>query len=91
MNVGVAYATREEQVWVRLEVPDGSTVKEAIERSGLLERFPDINLDQQKVGIFGKVTKPAAVLKDGDRVEIYRAIIADPAKVKRRKDNDGDE
>jgi uncharacterized protein len=84
MNIGVAYAHQEEQVWLRLEVPEGSTVTEAIERSGLLQRFPEINLSRQKVGIFGKLAKPDALVKDGDRIEIYRPIIADPATVKRR-------
>ncbi len=94
MNVGVTYATAEQQLWLRLEVPDGSTVLEAIEHSGILTRFPSIDLKKQKVGIFGKIVKLDTVLSESDRVEIYRAIIADPKTVKRRdivEDDDDDD
>ncbi|MGD2117385.1 MAG: RnfH family protein [Chromatiales bacterium] len=84
MNVGVAYADKFKQVWLKLEVPDGSTVRQAIEFSGLLKQFPDIDLDNQKVGVFGKVTKLDAKVEDGARVEIYREITADPELVERR-------
>lgn len=84
MNVGVAYADKFKQVWLKLEVPDKCTVQEAIEHSGLLERFPEIDLDHQKVGIFGKITKLNARVKEGERVEIYREITADPETVERR-------
>jgi putative ubiquitin-RnfH superfamily antitoxin RatB of RatAB toxin-antitoxin module len=87
MNIGVAYTEPEDQLWIRLEVPDGSTVMDAIERSGLLARFPHIDLGAQKVGIFGKITTLDAPLKEGDRVEVYRPIIADPALVRRRDTN----
>ena len=84
MNVGVAYADKFKQVWLKLEIPDGSTVRQAIEHSGLLEQFPDINLEKQKVGIFGKVTKLDALAEEGARIEIYREITADPELVERR-------
>lgn len=84
MNVGVAYADKFKQVWLKLEVPDGSSVREAIEHSGMLEQFPDINLERQKVGVFGKVTRLDAQVSDGDRIEIYREITADPELVERR-------
>lgn len=84
MNVGVAYADKFKKAWLKLDVPDGSTVQEAIERSGLLTQFPDIDLNTQKVGIFGKLTKLTAKVVEGDRVEIYRAITADPKTVERR-------
>ncbi len=84
MNVGVAYADKFKKVWLKLEVPDGSTVREAIERSGLLAQFPEIDLDSQRVGIFGKLTRLTAKVADGDRVEIYREITADPETVERR-------
>lgn len=85
MNVGVCYAQADRQIWLRLEVPDGSTVAEAIELSGVLKQYPEIDLTSQKVGIFGKLSKLEAVVKDGDRVEIYRKITADPAQVQRRR------
>ena len=84
MNVGVAYADKFKKVWLTLEVPDGSTVREAIEHSGLLNQFPEIDLDHQKVGIFGKLTKLSAPVAEHDRVEIYRDITADPETAERR-------
>lgn len=85
MNVGVCYAQADRQIWLRLEVPEGSTIAEAIELSGVLKQYPEINLEIQKVGIFGKLAKLDAVVKEGDRVEIYRKITADPAQVERRR------
>lgn len=85
MNVGVCYAEADRQLWMRLEVPDGSDVKKAIELSGILQQFPEIDLDRQKVGLFGKITKLDAQVNEGDRIEIYRQIIADPKQVKRRR------
>jgi putative ubiquitin-RnfH superfamily antitoxin RatB of RatAB toxin-antitoxin module len=84
MNIGVAYADKFKQVWLKLEVPDDSTVQQAIEHSGLLEKFPEIDLTTQKVGIFGKLTKLDAKLEEGSRIEIYRPITADPELVERR-------
>lgn len=85
MNVGVCYAEADRQLWLRLEVPEGSTVKHAIELSGVLNQYPYIDLSMQKVGIFGKLSKLDAPVKEGDRVEIYRKITADPQTVKRRQ------
>ncbi len=84
MHIGVAYADKFKQTWLKLDMPDGSTVREAIERSGLLAQFPEIDLSQNKVGIFGKLTTLDAKLSDGNRVEIYRPITADPETVERR-------
>ena len=85
MNVGVCYAEAERQLWLRLEVPDGSTVAQAIAVSGILTLYPHIDLDSQKVGIFGKLAKLDTPVKEGDRVEIYRKITADPQQVQRRR------
>lgn len=76
MHISVAYAEADSQVWTRLDVPDDCTVAEAIRRSGILERFPAIDLERQQVGIFGKLAKPDASVREGDRVEIYRPIVA---------------
>ncbi len=84
MNVGVAYADRFKQVWLKLEVPDGSTVRQAIEHSGMLQQFPEIDLAQQKVGVFGKLTRLDSPVEEGARIEIYRPITADPELVERR-------
>ena len=91
MNVGIAYADKFKQTWLKLEVPDGSTIKEALEHSGLLKQFPDIDLETQAVGIFGKISKLDTTVVDGDRVEIYRPITADPETVERRDRNNDDE
>jgi len=90
MQIGVAYSEPGQQVWLNIEVPDTATVQEVIERSGILKQFPHIDLAAQKVGVFGKLAKLDATLRPGDRVEIYRAIICDPATVP-RKDSDEDE
>lgn len=90
MHISVTYAEPVHQAWIRLEVNDDCTVEQAIERSGLLKRFPEIDLEEQKVGVFGKPVKLNAGLRDGDRVEIYRAITADPDEVPRRDLDDDD-
>lgn len=89
MQVGVAYADPDQQVWLKLEVPDDSTVQDALTKSGILKRFPHIDLEKQKIGIFGKFTKLDTPLQEGDRVEIYRPITADPTQVKRRNTEPG--
>ena len=85
MNIGVCYAEAERQLWLRLEVPDESTIQEAIELSGVLKQYPQIDLTTQKVGVFGKLAKLEAPIKEGDRIEIYRKITADPQQVQRRR------
>ena len=90
MQIGVAYSEPAQQIWLTIDVPDGATVSDAIERSGILRMFPHIDLSTQKVGIFGKIVKAEAPLRPGDRVEIYRPITCDPQTVPRR-DGVGDE
>ena len=91
MHIAVAYADKFKRTWLKLDVPDGSTVQQAIEHAGLLKQFPDLDLSQQRVGIFGKFTKLDARVKDGDRVEIYRPITADPDTVYRRDQTDDED
>jgi len=83
--VEVAYALADEQQIVALEVEQGTTVQQAILRSGISGYFQDLDIDNCKVGIFGKLTKIDKVLKQGDRVEIYRPLIADPKEVRRQR------
>ncbi len=85
MQIAVAYSEPANQLWLRIEVPGETTVQQAIDQSGILARFPHIDLAACTVGIFGKVAELDAALKPGDRVEIYRAITADPAAVPRRR------
>ena len=89
LKVEVAYALPDEQFIFALEVPPGTTAEQAIQRSGVLERFPEINLASQKLGVFGKLNKPDYVLRAGDRVEIYRPLIADPKAVRKQRAAEG--
>lgn len=73
MKVSIAFADEHTQVWRTYEVEEGTTVQEALSLSGLVEDY-DLNLKQQKVGIFGKFTKLTAALNEGDRIEIYQPI-----------------
>ena len=90
MQIGVAYAEAGQQIWLNIEVPDELTVKDAIVKSGILKSFPNIDLETQKVGIFGRLVKLEAALRAGDRIEIYRPITCDPQTVPRR-DGAGEE
>jgi len=94
MQIAVAYASVAKKYWLKIEVPEACSVAEGIKRSGILDMCPDIKLESQKVGVFGKAVKLDASLRPGDRIEIYRPIVCDPAKVPRRKlagDDDDDE
>lgn len=74
MKIAVAYSGKRKQEWINLNIGDDATVEDAIIESGILQRFPEINLKTQKVGIFGKLSKLDAKLAEGDRIEIYRKI-----------------
>jgi len=87
--VEVAYAEPETQVVIPLTVDEGTTLEQAIRQSGVLESFPDIDLAVNKVGIFGKLGKPGQVLRERDRVEIYRKLIADPKAVRKQRAAEG--
>jgi putative ubiquitin-RnfH superfamily antitoxin RatB of RatAB toxin-antitoxin module len=88
ITVSVAYVGTEKQGWQSVTVPDGASVQDVIVRSGVLARFPEIDLERQKVGIFGKLVKLDSTVRENDRVEIYRAITCDPATVPRRDQDD---
>lgn len=87
--VEIAYARPNEQLILSLHANPGITVKEAILRSGILGRYPEIDLDVNKVGIFGKAARLDAELYPGDRVEIYRALIADPKEARKKRAAEG--
>ena len=85
INVEVAYALPAEQLILSVNVNLGSTAAEAVTQSGILDKFADIDLEKNKIGIFGKAVKQDVLLKAGDRVEIYRPLIADPKEVRRQR------
>ena len=83
--VEVVYARADVQEVVPLQVEPATTAREAIERSGLAARYPELSTGPLSVGIFGKSVPEDTVLRDGDRLEIYRPLIADPKQVRRRR------
>ncbi len=89
IEVEVAYARPDTQVIIPLKVERGATVEDAISLSGILDGFPEIDLKLNKVGVFGKLTKLSNVLRPGDRVEIYRKLIADPKQVRKQRAAEG--
>jgi len=84
-RVEVAYARQDEQRILSVAAGAGLTVKEAIEQSGILRRFPEIDLTANRVGVFGKLVQLDQVLEPGDRVEIYRPLIADPKAMRKQR------
>lgn len=85
MKIEVAFALPDEQVIIPLQVAPGTTVEEAVRLSGILEKFPQIDLAVNKVGVFGKICKLNTPLRERDRVEIYRKLIADPKESRRKR------
>ena len=89
LSIEIAYALPQKQELVHLKLPAGSTVQQAIEASGLRQKYPEIDLAKNKVGVFGKLSKLDAPLRDRDRVEIYRPLIADPKEVRKKRAEEG--
>jgi putative ubiquitin-RnfH superfamily antitoxin RatB of RatAB toxin-antitoxin module len=85
LPVEVAYALPDKQEIVMLEVPGGTTAREAVRLSEMVRFFPDIDVEAAPIGIFGKVIEDDFVLRAGDRVEIYRPLIADPKEVRKKR------
>ena len=85
ITVEVAYALPHKQAIIEVELVAGATVLEAAQKSGLADKFEGIDLDNAKFGVFGKVVAPQQALHEGDRVEIYRPLIADPKEVRKAR------
>ena len=85
IHVEVVYARPERQDVASINVPAGSTAGQAIEASGLLARHPEIDLTRNKLGIYARLAKADTALRDRDRVEIYRPLIADPKEVRKHR------
>jgi len=89
INIEVAYALPEKQVIIPVNVDAGTTIGGAIVQSGIMMEFPELDIEHREVGIFGKVAPMTKVLADGDRVEIYRPLKADPKEVRRKRAAEG--
>jgi putative ubiquitin-RnfH superfamily antitoxin RatB of RatAB toxin-antitoxin module len=90
IEVEVVYALPQQQDVLRLSLPEGATAREAVEASGLLLKYPDIDPGgRNKLGIYARPAKPDTVLRDRDRVEIYRPLLADPKAVRKKRAEDG--
>jgi putative ubiquitin-RnfH superfamily antitoxin RatB of RatAB toxin-antitoxin module len=87
--VTVVYALADKQVVLALDVVADATIAEVITQSGILEQFPEIEPGKNKVGVFGKLGKLTDTLHAGDRVEIYRPLIADPKQVRKQRAAEG--
>ncbi|MBF0108387.1 MAG: RnfH family protein [Magnetococcales bacterium] len=83
MKIAVAYAEAQRQMVLDVEVQEGVTAREAVERSGILSRFPQIDVSRCKIGIFGKIIEPDHVVALGDRLEIYRPALGKPPRKER--------
>jgi putative ubiquitin-RnfH superfamily antitoxin RatB of RatAB toxin-antitoxin module len=76
IKIEVVYALPHEQTLLKLEVPEKSTIADAVKLSGLQDKHPEIDLEKGKFGLYGKLSKTDVVLREKDRVEIYRPLIA---------------
>lgn len=89
LNVEVCYALPQKQLLLPVKLPVGATLQQALEASGILDKYQEIDLKKNKFGIFSKLSKLDAVLREGDRVEIYRPLIADPKEVRKQRAAEG--
>jgi uncharacterized protein len=89
MTVEVAYALPHKQLIIPVQIAPGSNANAAIQASGILAKFPEIDLNSNQIGIFGKLIKLDTPLRHLDRVEVYRALIADPKEVRKQRAEEG--
>ena len=87
--IEIAYAKPDVQKIFSLNVTEGTSIEEAIVRSGILVAFPEIDLTKNKVGIFSKTAKLDTILREKDRIEIYRSLLADPKDIRRKRAEEG--
>ncbi|NVK25639.1 MAG: RnfH family protein [Gammaproteobacteria bacterium] len=85
INIEVAYALPNKQTLLVLQVEPGTNIEQAIQRSTILADHPEIDLTENKVGIWSRTAKLSDTLNEGDRIEIYRPLIADPKEVRKRR------
>ncbi len=89
IKIEVVYALPHEQILLKMDVPAQTTLAEAVKLSGLKDKFPEIDLEKGKFGLYGKLSKADVVLREKDRVEIYRPLIADPKEVRKKRAEEG--
>jgi len=89
ISVEVVYALPAKQEMFSVRLAAGANVREAVEASGVLAKYPEIDLTKNKLGVFAKLVKPETALRDRDRVEIYRPLIADPKEVRKQRAAEG--
>ena len=87
--VSVIHAEAEQAFSVELSLPHGATVADAIERSGIRHARPEIEIREDRIGIFSRKASLGTVLRDGDRVEIYRPLKIDPKEARRKRARNG--
>ena len=87
--IEVAYALPKKQLIIPIKVKTGTTAEEAIKTSGIIKKFPEIDLEVNQIGIFGKLTQLDHVMRERDRIEIYRPLIADPKEIRRQRSAEG--
>lgn len=85
ITVEVVYASASQQTLKTVFIECGSTIHQVILQSELLKQFPDINLEVNKVGVFGKLHNLDDIIKEGDRVEIYRPLLIDPKQARLKR------
>ena len=87
--IEVAYALPQKQIIIPIKIKAGVTAEEAIKASGIIKKFPEIDLKINQIGIFGKLTQLDHVMRERDRIEIYRPLIADPKEIRRQRAAEG--
>jgi len=85
LEIEIVYGLADRQVLKSMTVVEGTTVREATLKSGLEVEFPELDLQQSPLGIFGKAVKDETVLRDGDRIEVYRPLLIDPKEARRKR------
>lgn len=88
LRVEVAYVEPGRQFLQVLQLPAGADVAQALAAAELARQFPQLDIDQCRLGIFSRPATPATLLRDGDRIEVYRPLIANPKDVRRRRAED---
>lgn len=87
--VELVYALPEEQTLLAFEIDEGATAEDVIKKSGILEQYPELDLTKNKIGLFSKLIKLDHLMREKDRIEIYRPLIADPKEIRKKRAAEG--